>query len=63
MSQFNTPMPRRTGGDLDVYTGLLCAAFLVLAVGVFMMATTNMKHSSSGSGKDDGEMFKLVSQK
>jgi len=63
MTQFNTPMPRRTGGDLDVYTGLLCAAFLVLAVGVFLMATTNIKHSASGPGKDDGEMFKLVSKK
>ena len=60
MSQFNSPAPRRTGGDLDVYTGLLAAALLVLASGVFMMATLNMRHSESRAGAGDGGMFTLV---
>jgi hypothetical protein len=58
MSQFNTPTPRRTGGDIDVYTGLLCAAFLVLAAGVALMAMKNMDHSKVGN--DAGGMFTLV---
>jgi hypothetical protein len=61
MSQFSTPTPRRAGGDLDVYTGLLCAAFLVLAAGVFLMATANTKHSTVGN--DEGGMFALVGKK
>ncbi len=44
MSQINVGM-RRRGGDLDVYTGLLFAAFLVLAAGVAMVAMKNIKHS------------------
>lgn len=58
MSQFQTPAPRRAGGDLDVYTGLLCAAFIILAAGVFLMASANMKHSKDG--REEGGMFKLV---
>ena len=57
MSQFNAPA-RRSGGDLDVYSGLLCVAFLVLAVGVAMLAMKNMDHSASES--DPGGPFKLV---
>ncbi len=57
MSQFNTPV-RRRDGDLDVYTGILCAAFLVLLTGVILLATANIEHSTpDGRG---GSMFKLV---
>ena len=58
MSQFNAPV-RRAGGSLDVYTGLLFAALLVLAVGVFVMATTNVEHSADGSNASGG-VLKLV---
>ena len=57
MSQFQAPV-RRTGGDLDVYTGILCAAFLVLVAGVILLATQNMKHSASNN--EPGGIFKLV---
>jgi len=56
MSQFN--VPGRRGGGLDVYTGILCAAFLVLLTGVILLATANIKHS--GTGGQGGSMFKLV---
>jgi hypothetical protein len=62
MTQFITPTPRRASGDLDVYTGLLCVAFLVLVAGVFLMASANSSHSSS-PGRDDGGIFTLVSKK
>ena len=59
MSQFNTSGPvRRTGGDLNVYTGLLCVAFLVLAVGVVLLMKRNGEHS--GHGKAPGGAFTLV---
>ena len=32
---------RRTGGDLDVFTGLLLAAFLVLLAGVVSLGMDN----------------------
>jgi len=32
---------RRSGGDLDVYTGLLFAAFLVLTAGLVSVAMAN----------------------
>ncbi len=57
MSQFNAPV-RRTGGDLDVYAGLLCVAFLVLLAGVFLLATRNLDHSSVSP--EPGGVFKLV---
>ncbi len=57
MSQFNAPV-RRTGGDLDVYTGLLCVAFLVLLASVFLLATRNLDHSSVPP--EPGGVFKLV---
>jgi len=56
MTQFNAPV-RRAGGSLDVYTGLLFAALLVLAVGLFVMVTTNIEHSDDGNG---GGVLKLV---
>jgi hypothetical protein len=61
MTQFSTPTPRRASGELDVYTGLLCVAFLVLAAGVFLLATRNIQHSAT-PGRDDGSMFKLVNK-
>jgi hypothetical protein len=60
MSQFNTPVARRSGGDLDVFTGLLAVALLLLAAGVAYMAMNNIKHSSSSATANDGGMFKLV---
>ena len=41
MSSMTAPV-RRSGGDLDVYTGLLCAAFLVLLAGVLSVASANI---------------------
>lgn len=59
MSQFSTSGPlRRTGGDLNVYTGLLCVAFLVLAVGVILLMKRNAGHS--GQDNAPGGAFKLV---
>ncbi len=57
MSQLNTPI-RRRGGDVDVYTGILCAAVLVLLTGVLVLATQNIEHSSTDN--QSGSMFKLV---
>ena len=57
MSQFNAPV-RRTGGHVDVYTGLLLAAFIVLAAGVAMMAKRNMDHSAFGT--QQGGLITLV---
>ena len=38
-----TPNIRRKSGDLDVYTGLLLAAFLVLVAGVVALYTSNTR--------------------
>jgi hypothetical protein len=57
MTQFNAPM-RRTGGDLDVYAGLLAAACLALLVGVIILAMRNTEHSKLGNSP--GGMFHLV---
>ena len=57
MSQFNGPV-RRSGGQLDVYTGILCAAFLVLLAGVIVMALQNISHSRTDN--QPGSVFKLV---
>jgi hypothetical protein len=56
MSQFSTPI-RRTGGSLDVYTGLLFVAFVVLAAGVALVAMKNMEHSADGGS---GGPFRLI---
>ncbi len=58
MSQFNAPV-RRTGASLDVYTGLLSVALIVLAAGVFLMVTKNIEHSAADA-RSDGGMFQLV---
>lgn len=60
MSQFNTPVARRSGGELDVFTGLLAVALLLLVAGVAYMAMHNIAHSSSSATANDGGMFKLV---
>ena len=63
MTQFNAPVARRSGGELDVYTGLLGVAMIVLAAGVAYMAMTNMQHSSDvkgGADQHNGSMIKLV---
>ena len=57
MSQFNAPVARK-GGSLDVYTGMLCVAFLVLVAGVAMLAMKNIKHSEVGGSP--GGIIKLV---
>lgn len=58
MSQFNAPV-RRTSGSLDVYTGLLCVSFLVLAAGAFLLAMKNIEHSAADA-RSEGGMFTLV---
>ena len=58
MSQMKTPPIRRSGGSLDVYTGLLFAALLVLAAGIFLLANKNISHSAVGN--QQGGPFKLV---
>lgn len=57
MSQFNVPV-KRTGGGVNVYTGLLAAAFIVLAVGVAMLIMRNMEHSKDGT--KEGGILTLV---
>ena len=57
MSQFNAPV-RRSGGGLDVYTGLLFVALVVMIAGVAWMIVKNSDHSATGSG--GGGPFKLV---
>jgi hypothetical protein len=57
MSQFNAPI-RRSDSGLNVYTGLLFVAFLVLVGGVGLLAMRNMEHSKVGN--DPGGIVKLV---
>ncbi len=59
MSQFNAPV-RRSGGGLDVYTGLLFVAFLVLAAGVTMLSLRNVEHSAK-DGRGGGSPIGLLS--
>jgi hypothetical protein len=61
MSQFSSSPTARTGGGLDVFTGLLCVATLVLLVGVALMAMRNMEHPKVGT--TDGGMLTLVSSR
>jgi len=46
MSMMNAPI-RRSGGDIDVYTGLLFAAFVVLLTGTIAVAMANMGQTES----------------
>ncbi|MBT8485343.1 MAG: hypothetical protein HKO59_11420 [Phycisphaerales bacterium] len=57
MSQFNMPA-RRSGGSLDVYTGLLFVAFLVLVGGLALLAKRNIEHS--GTGTTPGGVIKMI---
>ncbi len=57
MSQFDASI-RRKGGDLNVYTGLLSVAVIVLVAGVILMASRNAEHSSRDNSP--GGMFKLI---
>lgn len=57
MSQLNAPV-RRKGGDLDVYTGLLFVAFLVLVAGIALLVLRNMEHSAVGNSS--GGPIKLI---
>ncbi len=59
MSQFTGPV-RRAGGDIDVYTGLLTVAFLVLAAGIFLLVKRNIDHSAV-DGRNGG-VLTLVSK-
>ncbi len=59
MSQFDASV-RRKGGDLNVYTGLLSVAVIVLVAGVILMAARNAEHSSDDNSPGSGGMFKLV---
>ncbi len=56
MSQFNT-QTRRAGGEINVYTGLLAVAMLVLLAGIVLIGMRNIEQS----GQDGmGGMFHLV---
>lgn len=54
MSQYQTTAPRRAGGDINVYTGLLFVATIVLAVGVFILIQSNLTHSGDANGNGGG---------
>ena len=58
MSQLTTPTMKRSGGGIDVYTGLLCVAFLVLAAGVALLVMRNIEHSTVDG--QQGGVLKLV---
>jgi hypothetical protein len=57
MSQFNAPV-RRSGGGIDVYTGLAFVACLVLLAGVVVMSLRNVEHSKAVG--DPGGIITLV---
>jgi hypothetical protein len=50
MSSMTAPV-RRSGGDLDVYTGLLFAAFLVLLAGVLSVASANIAQAEQSADR------------
>ena len=58
MSQMQSGQIRRRGGELNVYTGLLFVATVILAVGCVILFMNNTDHSSMNSG--DGGPFKVV---
>jgi hypothetical protein len=49
MSMMNAPV-RTAKGEMDVYTGLLFAAFVVLATGVVSIAMANMSQVEPAPG-------------
>jgi len=58
MSQFQAPV-RRSGGGLDVYTGLLLISFLILLGGVALLAKRNIEHSDA-SGRGEGGVITMI---
>jgi len=60
MSQLQAPQVRRRGGDLNVYTGLLFVATVVLAVGVAILFMTNSDHSAIDG--QPGGPFAVISE-
>ncbi len=62
MTQFDAPLGsvRRTGGGINVYTGLLCVAFLVLLAGVVLLMKRNSEHSAADDRS--GGPFHLVTR-
>jgi hypothetical protein len=60
MSQMNSSI-RRTGGDMDVYTGLLAAAAVVLALGVIALVIGNSDHAKNPRNQDAGP-FTIISK-
>ena len=61
MNQYGQTVRRSSG--LDVYTGLLFAALLVLGAGCGLLIKKNMDHSAAASGGQGGGPFKLVSER
>ena len=61
MTQFDAPMgsTRRAGGGINVYTGLLCVALLVLVAGIVLLMKRNSEHSAVDD-RSAGGPFKLV---
>jgi len=59
MSQFQTTNIRPAGGGIDVFTGLLAVAVIVLAAGVALLALRNIEHSKAGT-QDSGGPLTLV---
>ena len=47
---------------MDVYTGLLAAACLVLAAGIVLLAAANIAHSESRDGANDGGILTIVGE-
>jgi len=61
MTQFGTPA-RRMSGEIDVYTGLLAVAALVLMAGIAIVAMENVEHSKT-SDSDQGGPIKLITSR
>lgn len=51
---------RRSGGDLDVYTGLLFAAFLVLTAGLVSVAMANTSQVEASTDRTASVQFENV---
>jgi hypothetical protein len=59
MSSMTAPI-RRSGGDLDVYTGLLFAAFLVLTAGLVSVAMANTSQVEASTDRTASVQFENV---
>lgn len=58
MTQFQTSSVRRKSGDMDVYTGLLLVATIVLAIAATVLFMSNTEHSAVDG--QAGGAFKLI---